>query len=300
MSKLSRAFGTAKLRAVHHGPTILTAVGIGALIASGVVAAVRTQKLEEALDVHDQTQEVVRTQYTSAVTTEEQYNRDLLKLYTTTAWNITKIYAPAIGLAAVGSASVLYSHGVMKRRNAALVAAYGVLERAYSAYRGRVQESIGEEAEDQIYRGHVVKAAKVDKEGVISYEPVKDGHLPVGTSEYSVEFGPENPHWNDRAEYNLFFLRGQERMLNFNLQANGHVMLNDVYDALRIPRTTAGAVVGWVYKGEGDGYIDFGLPEQGSAEEQDYYYFFDQNSHFVLDFNVDGLVFEKLDELRRG
>lgn len=302
MSKITRTLGTTKLRLIQHGPTILTVVGIGTLIASGVVAALRNEKAAPVMDKL----EVETTNWKKEAEIHPEYRNtefqaDMVISYKDAVVGFMKVYAPAIALAAVGSAAVLYSHGLMKKRNAAVVAAYGILERSFSSYRERVGNTVGEEIEEDIYLGKNPPVMTVDKKAekvLTSQEPTRGGHLNVGTSEYAMAFGPDNPHWSSRPEYNLFFLRGQERYLNHQLQVRGHVMLNDVYDALRLPRTTAGTVVGWVY-GEGDSYVDFGLPEQGSSEEADYYFFFDHNTEFLLDFNVDGLVYDKIDGLRK-
>ena len=90
---------------------------------------------------------------------------------------------------------------------------------------------------------------------------------------------------------NRIFLQCQQNYANHLLQSRGHVFLNDVYDSLGLERSKAGAIVGWVRNGEGDGYIDFGIFEV-------------QNSRFInqlersiwLDFNVDGVVFDKIEE----
>lgn len=204
-----------------------------------------------------------------------------------------KVYGPSLAVGALGASSILYSHGLMKKREASLVAAYGVLDRAYNAYRDRVRESFGEEMEQDIHDGNFVRIVEVDeKNGRIDYEsnPSESNNR----SDYIFEFGPGNKNWNNaRPEWNLVFLRGVEKYTNQLLHARGHVMLNDVLDGLGIDRTKAGAVTGWMRNGA-DGYIDFGLYQPGTPEEQDYFYFFDGVSPIGLEFNVDGLVYDKL------
>ena len=303
MSKMTRSLGNAKLRMVQHAPTILTVAGIGALIASGVVAAMRTEKAAEVVTkLEDDLERWEGEASVDPTYSEAEHNTDKLISYKDAAIGFVRVYGPAIALAAVGSAAVLYSHGLMKKRNAAMIAAYGILERGYDSYRERVRNLVGEEAERKIHRGDEFEYEIKDGDVIFSEkadERVAAGHIPNGVSEYAAYFGPENPNWSERPEYNLLFLRGQERYMNHQLKVRGHVMLNDVYDALRLPRTTAGSVVGWVFDGP-DGYVSFGLPEQGSSEEADYYFFFDQNSKFLLDFNVDGVVYDKIDQIKKG
>lgn len=63
-------------------------------------------------------------------------------------------------------------------------------------------------------------------------------------------FDKHNPNWTRNHEHNLFFIRAVLNNKIDVLRARGHVLLNDVYDALGAPRTVAGAVFGWA--------LDFG------------------------------------------
>jgi hypothetical protein len=103
------------------------------------------------------------------------------------------------------------------------------------------------------------------------------------TSLYARRFDFTNKHWSPNAAHNKMFLHTQQSYLNDVLAARGHVFLNDVHDALGLDRTTAGQLVGWLRGGEGDGFIDLGITE-------------DENDPgvFLLDFNVDGLIYEKI------
>jgi hypothetical protein len=81
------------------------------------------------------------------------------------------------------------------------------------------------------------------------------------------------------------------------LISRGHVLLNDVYESLGFPRTSAGAVVGWVH-GNGDNYVDFGVfnPRSNSARS-----FVNTNDPVILlDFNVDGVIYNMIDWRSRG
>ena len=112
-------------------------------------------------------------------------------------------------------------------------------------------------------------------------------------SQYARFFDETSPYWYKNPEMNLFFLLAQQNHANEKLKARGYLFLNEVYDMLGMPRTKAGQIVGWVYKEnntDGDNYVDFGI------------YRTEQNAKFVngfensvlLDFNVDGPVFDKI------
>ena len=288
----TRFIGRTGLKLQQVSPTLMTVGGIAALLAAGVMAVKATPRMDAvaedlAADLSDYNEDLHR------MSEDEKITRKV-ETYTRAGIGTLKVYGLPLALAAVGTASILYSHGMMKKRNAALVAAYGILERSFQAYRDRVKESFGEETDDQLYRGHTLKVDHVDHDAkTFSVSPVKPG-APTPTSEYAVEFGPQNKHWNPTLpDYNLVFLRAQQKYANDKLNAYGHVLLNDIYDAIGVPRTAAGCVVGWVKDGP-DGFIDFGLPEAGSAEESDYFYFYDGQGPIYLDFNVDGVVYDKV------
>ena len=109
---------------------------------------------------------------------------------------------------------------------------------------------------------------------------------------YARFFDELSSSWNPEPEYNNLFLRCQQNYVNDLLNARGHVFLNEVYDRLGIPRSKAGAVVGWTLHGEGDGYIDFGIFDGWKPKAREFV-----NGHegaILLDFNVDGIIYDKL------
>lgn len=75
----------------------------------------------------------------------------------------------------------------------------------------------------------------------------------------------------------------QQVYFNDLLADRGYVFLNEVYDALGLPGTAIGAIVGWFRDSDiGDRFVDITIVEE--------------NEHgFLLDFNVNGAIFHKLD-----
>ena len=63
----------------------------------------------------------------------------------------------------------------------------------------------------------------------------------------SVIFDKRSHMWNRDVNYNLTFLRNQERYCNDILRYRGHIFLNEVFDMLGLPRTKLGQIVGWYY-----------------------------------------------------
>lgn len=94
--------------------------------------------------------------------------------------------------------------------------------------------------------------------------------------------------WTKEPEYNLKFLKYVQNYCNDSLKIKGHLFLNEVYDKLGIPRTKAGAVVGWIYDEEspiGDNFVDFGIKNERNNDFVNGY-----TSDCILDFNVDGNI----------
>ncbi len=106
--------------------------------------------------------------------------------------------------------------------------------------------------------------------------------------EYRRIFNSDNANWSKNTEMNLFFLKTIQLRLNNMLKARGHLMLNEAYDALGFPRTSAGAVIGWVYEEGndfGDNFVDLGL-EKCEIVGPD----------IPIVFNVNGNILDKLGE----
>ena len=85
----------------------------------------------------------------------------------------------------------------------------------------------------------------------------------------------------------------RQAQANDMLKSQGHLFLNEVYDMLGFKRTTAGAVVGWIYddkKPYGDNFVDFGMTEirRNDADSDEY------KRAFILDFNVVGDITSKI------
>jgi hypothetical protein len=90
------------------------------------------------------------------------------------------------------------------------------------------------------------------------------------------------------------FLRANQQYFNNLLIVRGHVFLNEVYDQLGLPHTTAGQIVGWRYTpdNEGDNYNDFGILRDDETVRD---FINGRNGSILLDFNVDGPILGKID-----
>ena len=72
--------------------------------------------------------------------------------------------------------------------------------------------------------------------------------------------------------------------------------MNEVYQALGIPETEAGQVVGWIYDPEnpdhkGDNYVDFNIYDLHREKSRDFVNGYERS--ILLDFNVDGEILHR-------
>lgn len=287
-----RTFHRGLLIAQKYSPQILTGVGIVGVVTSGVLASRATLKLEPVMaDLRaevDAAKELKSTK-TADEYSSTQYKRDITGAYSRCALDLIKLYGPAFTTASLSIVCLVSAQGIMQKRNAALAALYKSSEEALTKYKQRVAEEFGEEKERDISAG-VREVEETDDDGNKQVASYIDKH--VKASQYARFFDETNPNWEKKADYNRLFLKNVQNHMNDLLHARGHVFLNDVYDRLGIDRTTEGAVVGWIMGGKGDNYIDFNIYDFQSEAKRAFV-----NGHepsILLDFNVDGVIFEMI------
>ena len=190
--------------------------------------------------------------------------------------------------------SDLSSHRIMKDRNESLAAAYTTVYTAFKQYQDRVAEKIGAEAEKEIR--YAVEKKKVDEtetdENGKQKKLKKSIDIATMPSGYAKFFDECSREWMKDPELNLMFLRGKQTMLNNKLQACGFVFLNEVYRELDLCEPTQeGQVVGWYYTPEHPSFIDFGIYNTNRSTER---FVNGYERSILLDFNVDGVIIDKL------
>lgn len=309
---LSRTVNKVGLQLKKRSPEILVVVGVVGTVASAVMACKATLKVEEIMAGSNEDVEKIhevraldgqpnpRKPETIIEYSEDDERSDLAKVYIQTGLKLAKLYAPSVILGALSITSIIASHNIMRKRCADLAAAYGTLDQAFKAYRKRVADRFGEEVEKEIR--YNIKAKEIEKtiidpdtgEETKVKEAVKvvDGD-PAKSSPYAAYFDEHNPNYCKDPEMSFAFLRAQQQYFNDLLRAKGHVFLNEVYDALAIPRTKAGALVGWVYDPDspvGDNYIDFNMCGVNKENVRDFINGIEPA--ILLDFNVDGIILD--------
>lgn len=324
MAKVSGAVAKASAKVNKYSPEILLVSGIVGGIATVVLACKATTKINEVLEqpkneienIHKAAEEGVicieqkdSTEIIETEFTETDKKRALAVTYAKTGFAVVKLYAPSIALGTLSIASILASNNIMRKRNLALAAAYATVDRSFKDYRKRVIDRFGEVVDRELK--YNLKTEKVE-EIVVDPETgkekkvkktieVTDGQL---SSPYAKFYDDGCKGWEKDAETNLFFLRAEQNFANDRLKTRGYVFLNEVYERLGIPVTTAGNAVGWIYDPdnpdhEGDNFIDFGIYDtyRQNGKCRDFV-----NGHervILLDFNVDGDISDKFARFQR-
>ena len=271
--------------AQRYAPEILTALGVAGVATSTVLIAKQTLKLEETVGRAE-----IRTMVAKDEKAEGKDNLAVVKAYMENTTDMVKLYGAPVMLALASIASILAAHGIMRRRNAALVAAYGVLETAFANYRQRVREAIGDEREQDLYVG-VREETVVDEN--TGKKTVKKDLAGGPASPYALLFDENNIHWEREAGTNKTWLLIKQQHLNDMLTMRGYMFLNEVHRALGFPETKAGQVVGWIADtSKGDGYIDLGIFEPLTDEKRSFINGHERN--IWLNPNVDGPIIDKL------
>lgn len=278
---LTQQLGRLALKAQKHSPHILFAAGVAGVVGSAVMASRATLKLGGILEEAEYEITSVKTELKHR---KGQYQKDLAYVYTKNSMEVIRLYAPAVLVGSVSIAALTGSHIQLTKRNTALTAAYATLNTAYENYRSRVRDEVGEDREQDLYRSVSLKKVVVD--GKVEEIRAID---PNTWSPYARIFDELSIQYQKNAELNRLFIQAQQNYLNDLLHARGHVFLNEVYDSLGLERCSAGAVVGWILDDRGDNYIDFGLFNPSSAR-----FINGLEPAIVLDFNVDGVIFDKI------
>lgn len=286
-----------------HSPEILIVAGVIGTAASLVLACRATLKvndiLEESKEQLDKIHECVEDADISDYT-EDDAKKDTAILYAQTGLKFVKLYGPSVVLCVLSVTGMVVSNVILRKRNIALAAAFTAIDKSYKEYRGRVVERFGEKIDRQLkYNLKAVEIEEkiVDENGeeqtVKKTIEVADADNPNGYSDYARFFDEASPYWEKDSDYNLMFLRRTQTWANDKLKASGRLFLNEVYEALGIPTTKAGQVVGWVYDPEnpiGDNYVDFGLYDIHRQTVRDFVNGYERS--ILLDFNVDGNIWE--------
>lgn len=216
LNKIARDVRTSLAR---HSPEILIGIGIAGMVSTTVLAVRATPKALRLMEARKQELHVEKLPPVEVVKT---------------TW---KCYVPAAISGAASIACLIGSNSVNARRNAALATAYKISESAFTEYRDKVVETIGEKKERTIR----------DK---VSEEQIKSN--PVAKTEIIVT-GKGKTLFFDPLSHRYFYstietIRKAENNLNWKINTDPFdigVTVNDFYEEIGLPGTATGDSLGW-------------------------------------------------------
>jgi hypothetical protein len=299
---MNRAFtlfvGRSTLVTKRYMPEILLGLGMVGGVVTVVLACDATLKAQPVLALAKERLATIKEaeKFPKEYSLEDR-RKDLTVTYSKASFELVKLYGPAFTLGVASGICILASRNILNKRNVALVAAYKAVEKSFSDYRHRVVDQLGEDREREIQYSVkketlVTEATDPETGKVKKKKEVVDVFDPNTVSKYARFFDETCPAWEPNANYNRMFLQNQQRFATDKLLARGHLFLNEVYEALGFEHTKEGSVVGWIVRTDGstDNFVDFGIFEGKRPSNREFVNGLE--SAILLDFNVDGVIFD--------
>ena len=314
LSNIKAFARAAKQTIVKHSPEILMAAGGISFVATIVLACKETIEEQEILEVHESALDYIDLMYEQEELDTKAYKKSRFKAYKDTSIETVKNYAPALIIGGISISCFFGAFGIMRKRYATVVLAYGALEESFRKYRERVIAARGTDEDIYYLTGSYPKEISVKnddgtKEKVKQLPMLPDGGI---ASPYAFKFGKynedgsRNNQWSFDRQLNLSYVLGQQDWLNHQLYSRcvfddqhrvkirGSVMLNEVRDLLGEVAIPSGSIAGWRFSnGEPgcNGFIDFRITE-GSEPDPD-----DPNKiipFLIINPKCDGMIYDLL------
>lgn len=235
--KVSKLINSTKIWTQKHSPEILMGIGVTGMVTTTVLAVKATPR---ALDLIALEKEELKVDKLTPVETIKA------------TW---KCYIPAMVLCAASTSCIIGANSVNLKRNAALAAAYKLSETAFTEYREKVVETIGEKKEASVKDAIAKKRVE---------------HKPAAKQEV-VLTGKGNTLCFDSISGRYFRsdidkLRKAENELNKRmLQRENYISLSQFYEEIGLTSTSISDELGWnVDTGLIDLYFSSQLADDGT------------------------------------
>jgi len=303
---VTRGFHKGVFNVKKHSPEILVVGGVVGVVTSAVMACKATTKLNAILEEAKASKETIieysKTEEGTAKYTEEECAKAVGLVTVKTGLEVAKLYAPSVVLGGLSIACIFAGNNIIRQRYASLAAAYAAVDKGFSDYRGRVIDRFGKEIDKELkynLKTKEVVEEVVNEDGSVSEVVTNKDVMSAETSSDLASFSPYSRFfddgckgWTKSPDLNYTFLLQTQKFANRKLKDRGYLFLNEVYDMLGIPHTMKYHTIGWLYQGEGEGHVDFGLTDIHREKTRDFVNGYE--NVILLDFNVDGDIYSSI------
>lgn len=210
--------------AIDNSPVILTAIGVAGTIGTAILAhraGTKARRIMDDVQIEFDNHPKVR------VGVEELSKKETFKL----VW-IAYIPPVVSGAATVGA--IVMANHIGTKRAAALAAAYTISEKAYTEYREKVIERIGEKDERDM-RNSIVQ------DRVRQMPPSEANVLMVGGGDHLFMEMYTGRYFRS----DMQAVKKAVNEINFKINAEGYASVSDFYDILELPHTSVSDEMGW-------------------------------------------------------
>lgn len=216
LAKMAKVFSTGVRK---KAPAIAIGLGIGCFGYSVVSSIKETPKAVRLIEAKKKELSLQKDEKLSAV--------ELFKA-------VWKCYVPMCISFTAGAMCILGAHRIDVRRNAALAAAYQLSESALREYKSKVIETIGEKREKSIQD-------EVAKDKIKENPPVPSQIIITGRGKTRCYDGQTGRYF----ESDIESIRQIVNKLNYRLQSEHYISMNELFYELALPNTDLGDLIGW-------------------------------------------------------
>ena len=215
-TKLNGVLRSARATMVRRSPEILTGIGVAGMITTTVLAVKATPK---AMRLIEEEKAAKNAEMLTAVETVK------------TTW---KCYIPTAVTGTLSIACIIGATSTNAKRNAALAAAYKLSETAFTEYKEKVVETIGEKKE-QTVKDSIAKT-KVEK------DPVKTTEVIITDKGETLCYESISGRYfkSDRNK-----IENARLLMNNRLISQDYVSLTELYSELGLDGTSISDFLGW-------------------------------------------------------
>lgn len=227
MSKFKNALSKSGMALKKHSPAIFTTVGIGGLAVTAVLAYKSRSKVEAVVEEIEEKRE-----------NNEEVNK----------FEVSRKLAEAVALpvtvGVLSCASILMAHKIQNKRIATLASALAAQQARNIYFEKKYREQHGDEEYNKfvapVARKEVVEVDGKGKEKKTVTEVKAEIDKTIGQW-----FEDSADYASDDHTYNVAFINSVNEHMQTVLFQRGHLLLNEVLDALGFERNRSGALLGW-------------------------------------------------------